>query len=222
MGFGHRSGQVWALGGVHDRGERREAAHEAAVARRRCPPRLPLGPVRQRLRWIPPGRFLMGSPPDEEGRYSCENHNTRSRSPKASGCSTHLAPRALEALMVQNPSEFQSPNRPVENVSWEDGRKFVETLEFPGLKVAYCRFPRRLNGKYAVARRRETTRLNRKTAMPSRGTTRTAEIAATATMLQNGRNATPRGQEEGKSLGLVRHAGECLGVVQGCLDGRLY
>ena len=28
VGFGHRSGQVWALGGVHDRGERREAAHE--------------------------------------------------------------------------------------------------------------------------------------------------------------------------------------------------
>ena len=28
VGFSHRSRQVWALGGVHDRGERREAAHE--------------------------------------------------------------------------------------------------------------------------------------------------------------------------------------------------
>ena len=28
VGFGHRSRQVWALGGVHDRGESREATHE--------------------------------------------------------------------------------------------------------------------------------------------------------------------------------------------------
>ncbi len=29
-------------------------------------------PVTQRMRWIPPGRFLMGSPEDEPGRFSDE------------------------------------------------------------------------------------------------------------------------------------------------------
>ena len=72
VGFGHRSGQVWALGGVHDREERREAAHETRGQEEEAPAKVPLSPVRQRLRWIPPGRFLMGSPPDEEGRYSDE------------------------------------------------------------------------------------------------------------------------------------------------------
>ena len=33
-----------------------------------------------------------------------------------------------EALMGENPSEFKSPDRPVENVSWEDCRKFVEKI----------------------------------------------------------------------------------------------
>jgi len=33
-----------------------------------------------------------------------------------------------EALMGENPSEFQSPDRPVEKVSWEDCRKFVEKI----------------------------------------------------------------------------------------------
>ena len=93
VGFGHRSRQVWALGGVHDRGESREAARETRAKKKSAPPKVPLGPVRQRLRWIPPGRFLMGSPDDEEGRYSAKDRNTRSRSPKASGCSIRLAPR---------------------------------------------------------------------------------------------------------------------------------
>jgi formylglycine-generating enzyme required for sulfatase activity len=31
-----------------------------------------IGDVEQRLRWIPPGRFYMGSPKEEEGRYDDE------------------------------------------------------------------------------------------------------------------------------------------------------
>src|SRR5437764_1220055 len=31
-----------------------------------------IGAVEQRMRWIPPGRFLMGSPEDENGRYDDE------------------------------------------------------------------------------------------------------------------------------------------------------
>ncbi len=37
-----------------------------------------------------------------------------------------------EVLMGENPSEFQSPDRPVENVSWEDCRRFVEEINRKG------------------------------------------------------------------------------------------
>ena len=33
-----------------------------------------------------------------------------------------------EAVMRENPSHFQSPDRPVENLSWEDCQRFVETI----------------------------------------------------------------------------------------------
>ena len=100
-----------------------------AAKKKSAPPMVPLGPVRQRLRWIPPGRFLMGSPPDEEGRYSGEGPQHEVTIAEGFWMFDTPCTQALwEALMGENPSEFQSPNRPVENVSWEDCRKFVEKI----------------------------------------------------------------------------------------------
>ena len=39
------------------------------------PPKRKGAPVRQRMRWIPPGRFRMGSPADEPGRYDNETQH---------------------------------------------------------------------------------------------------------------------------------------------------
>ena len=100
-----------------------------AAKKKSAPPKVPLGPVRQRLRWIPPGRFLMGSPPDEEGRYSGEGPQHEVTIAEGFWMFDTPCTQALwEALMGENPSEFQSPDRPVENVSWEDCRKFVEKI----------------------------------------------------------------------------------------------
>ena len=52
-----------------------------------------VGDVVQRLRWIPPGVFWMGSPEDEEGRFPTKDRGTWCRSIPASGCLTRLAPR---------------------------------------------------------------------------------------------------------------------------------
>ena len=52
-----------------------------------------VGEVVQRMRWIPPGRFWMGSPDDEEGRYPDEGPATRRLSRVVSGCLTPLARR---------------------------------------------------------------------------------------------------------------------------------
>jgi len=77
--------------------------------------------VTQRMRWIPPGRFMMGSPGDEKERWDDE-------SPRHEVILTHgfwLADTACtqemwQAVMGENPSHFKDdPQNPVENVSWE-------------------------------------------------------------------------------------------------------
>jgi formylglycine-generating enzyme required for sulfatase activity len=93
-------------------------------------------PVIQRLRWIPPGRFWMGSP-EEETRGLAKNDDERKWFEWER--SRHLATltdgywlfdtpctQALwEAVMEKNPSQFQSPTRPVEQVSWDDVQVFL-------------------------------------------------------------------------------------------------
>jgi formylglycine-generating enzyme required for sulfatase activity len=83
--------------------------------------------VIQRLRWIPPGRFWMGSPPDEEGRYDFEG--PRHEMTIRDGYWLFGAPctQALwEAVMGNNPSRFKSPPRPVESVSFDDVQEFLK------------------------------------------------------------------------------------------------
>ena len=96
-------------------------------------------PVTQRLRWIPPGRFLMGSPEDEPGRDDDEGpqHPVTLRQGYwlfDTPCTQGL----WQAVMGNNPSRFQSPDRPVERVSWDDVQEFLEKINrrFPGLDLA--------------------------------------------------------------------------------------
>ena len=96
-------------------------------------------PVIQRLRWIPPGRFLMGSPEDEPGRWDDEGP----RHPVTIGTGfwlfdTPCTQSLWEAVMGQNPSRFRDPERPVERVSWKDAQGFLERINglVPGLGLA--------------------------------------------------------------------------------------
>jgi formylglycine-generating enzyme required for sulfatase activity len=103
---------------------RRRAAKNTSA-----PQKAPLGPVRQRLRWIPPGRLLMGSPADEEGRFWNEGPQHEVTIGEGFWMFDTLCTQALwEAIMGENLSEFQSPDRPVETVSWDDCQKFVEKI----------------------------------------------------------------------------------------------
>jgi len=95
--------------------------------------------VIQRLRWIPPGRFLMGSPEDEPGRWDDEGP----RHPVTIGTGfwlfdTPCTQSLWEAVMGQNPSRFRDPERPVERVSWKDAQGFLERINglVPGLGLA--------------------------------------------------------------------------------------
>jgi formylglycine-generating enzyme required for sulfatase activity len=96
-------------------------------------------PVIQRLRWIEPGRFLMGSPDDEPERVELEGPRhavtlTRGFWLGDSACSQAL----WQAVMGHNPSYFTGdPQRPVEQVSWHDVQGFLRKLEalVPGCRA---------------------------------------------------------------------------------------
>jgi len=108
-----------------------------------------VGEVTQRMRWIPPGRFWMGSPEDEEGRFGDEG--PRHLVELTSGfwlAATPCTQELYEAVMGDNPSRFRSLRRPVEQVTWEDCQAFFERLEehIPGLGA---RLPTEAEWEYA-------------------------------------------------------------------------
>ncbi|MBF0183126.1 MAG: formylglycine-generating enzyme family protein [Magnetococcales bacterium] len=93
-------------------------------------------PVRQILRWIPPGRFVMGSPEDEEGRYPDEGPQHEVTFSQGFWLFDTPCTQALwQAVMGNNPSRFRSVNRPVEQVNFADVQEFLQKMEEqrPGL-----------------------------------------------------------------------------------------
>jgi formylglycine-generating enzyme required for sulfatase activity len=108
-----------------------------------------LGDITQRLRWIPAGRFRMGSPESETeglaqvdyGREWLRREHPQHDVYITRGFWLFDTPcdQALwQAVMGDNPSRFQSPDRPVEQVSWDDVQVFLARIEerLPGLGLA--------------------------------------------------------------------------------------
>jgi len=97
-----------------------------------------LEPIVQRLRWIPPGRFLMGSPEDEPGRWNAEGPQHQVTIGKGFWLFDTPCTQALwVAVMDDNPSRFKDPERPVEQVDWADAQRFVNRINerIPGLAL---------------------------------------------------------------------------------------
>ena len=92
----------------------------------------------QRMRWIPPGTFRMGSPDDEPGRWQGEGPRHAVTLTRGFWLfDTPCTQRLWSAVMTDNPSRFQSPDRPVDSVSWNDVQDFLERLNgrIPGLAL---------------------------------------------------------------------------------------
>jgi formylglycine-generating enzyme required for sulfatase activity len=115
-----------------------------------------LGDVVQHLRWIPPGRFWMGSPDTETGRWDREGprHLVTIRSGFWM-MDTPVRQSLWQTVMEDNPSRFRSPDRPVENVSWEMVREFLIRLngQVAGLKFT---LPSEAQWEYACRAGSET------------------------------------------------------------------
>ncbi len=95
--------------------------------------------VVQRLRWIPPGQFLMGSPDDEPGRSNHEGPQHLVTLSRGYWLFDTACTQALwRAVMGENPSRFTGDDRrPVDSVHWNDVQGFLTRLNarIPGLKL---------------------------------------------------------------------------------------
>jgi formylglycine-generating enzyme required for sulfatase activity len=104
---------------------------------------------------IPTGCFLMGSPPDEVGRFDHEKQHDVCVPAFDLGKFT-VTQKQWRAVMVENPdpSRFKGDDNPVEMVSWNDARAFAWRMRIFG-KYQY-RLPSEAEWEYA-ARARTTT-----------------------------------------------------------------
>ena len=99
----------------------------------------PCTPLIQKLRWIPPGEFWMGSPENETGRWDDEGPQHRVRLTEGYWMFDTPVTQALwQSVMVDNPSYFVSDTRPVEQVSFKDAESFVQRInsQYPDLKLS--------------------------------------------------------------------------------------
>ena len=85
-----------------------------------------LGNACQRMRWIGPGTFMMGSPDDEKGRFDDEQIHSVTLTLGYWLGETTCTQVLWQAVMGSNPSGFEGRDRPVENVTWDDCQAFFE------------------------------------------------------------------------------------------------
>ena len=102
---------------------------------------------------IPGGKFLMGAPASEEESEDSERPQHWVTVPPFFLGKYQVTQAQWEAVMGNNPSRFEGPNRPVEGVYWNDCVKFCKELS--QLTQKNVRLPSEAEWEYAC--RAETT-----------------------------------------------------------------
>src|SRR4029079_17468029 len=81
--------------------------------------------------WIPKGTYQMGcSPGDDECMDREKPPHTVTISQGFWIGQTEVTQEAYRLVKGVNPSSFKGPNRPVDNLSWEDARSYCEAVGF--------------------------------------------------------------------------------------------
>jgi formylglycine-generating enzyme required for sulfatase activity len=166
-----------------------------------------VGEVGFLFRWIPSGRFSMGSAKTEEGRWDDEGpvHDVVIRTGFWMG-QTPVTQAQWKVVMATDPSYFKGEDRPVEQVSWEEAVQMAAGLserfhEFEG------RLPTEAEWEYAC-RAGTTTRW-------SFGDDEAALEQHGWYDKNSGRETHPVGLKRGNPWGLKDMHG---GVLEWCLD----
>ncbi len=110
------------------------------------------------FRWIPKGRFTMGSAENEAGRYDFEDRHKVTLTQGFWLAEIPVTQALWLAVMKHNPSKFETPEPhllPVESVSWDDVQEFLKKLnqDYADLKV---RLPYEAEWEYACRAGTET------------------------------------------------------------------
>jgi formylglycine-generating enzyme required for sulfatase activity len=105
------------------------------------------GGEKMEMIWCAPGKFTMGSPITEPGRFEDEVPRTVSITKGFWLGKYEVTQRQWKSVMRSNPSRFKSPDNPVENVSWHDCGIFIRKVNdaIGGL----ARFPTEAEWEYA-------------------------------------------------------------------------
>ena len=105
-----------------------------------------------KLRLIPAGEFMMGSPGMESDRSDNETqHRVSITKPFYLGV-TEVTQEQYQKVMVKNRSQYKGPQNPVETVSWADAVEFCRKLSaLPAEKAAgyEYRLPTEAEWEYA-------------------------------------------------------------------------
>ena len=80
------------------------------------------------MRWVPPTRFVMGSPLQEQGRLVDEPQHLVQLTSGFLIAETELTQGQWLALMETNSSPIQGMDLPVTQVSWDQAREFCRRL----------------------------------------------------------------------------------------------
>ena len=93
-----------------------------------------------------PGKFLMGSPPDEKGRFDNETRHSVELTKGFWLGKYEVTQAQWNSVMHNNNSRFKNPNHPVENISWHDCETFVRRVR---AAIAGVRLPTEAEWEYA-------------------------------------------------------------------------
>jgi formylglycine-generating enzyme len=113
---------------------------------------LEIADVLQRMRWIEPGEFLMGSPESEVGRRANEGPQHRVRITEGFWLADSACSQAfwLAVLGAENPSRFnQDLNCPVERISFDDVAGFLSQLQLLLPDACIAALPTEAQWEYA-------------------------------------------------------------------------
>jgi formylglycine-generating enzyme len=104
--------------------------------------------VVQRMRWIPPGSFMMGLPENQIERFGDEMQHCVKLTQGYWLGDTPVTQELWRGIMGTNPSEFKEATKPVETVSWDDCQAFLQRLNarLDGLEA---RLPAEAEWEYA-------------------------------------------------------------------------